>query len=422
MAGSTPLAPIIKINDLERHPPSAELSGQQMGNHEDSGFSSKPTLSLNDFDEQLLRRVYAPLRSILNDQLSVQRIRNTAAEMGLDPSGIPATSEARTGMGSRAEVMPAIDRLFGNASTDQKRSAVRVLARKLSEEEGTETAERTAELLAEHGFVFTEGGDIHLLDESKKPSVYDDLLPIYARRVFNLDVEKKLEAARESGEPLGLVVLDLDRFKDVNDRHGHQVGDEVLVGVAEQLNRVFRGKGSAYRYGGEEIAVLLPNHTVDEATVVAERVRRELEQATLSSKQLKITGSLGVACFPEHGTDAGALFKAADDAVYEAKKLGRNLVRVSGEPAPEAKPPSNGKTPSISPARVDRRQPDLLDLSDEQLESIRRAYFTSGFASCPKDGAHLRIEESMVLGNNTPDLWISCPLCGFHKNLEGTPA
>jgi diguanylate cyclase (GGDEF)-like protein len=98
-------------------------------------------------------------------------------------------------------------------------------------------------------------------------------------------------------------MLDLDHFKAVNDTHGHLVGDEVLIECADTIARRCRHKGKVYRFGGEEIAVLLPNFTVSEAVALAESIRSEIEAGTMSSKKLSITVSIGVATAPIHATD-----------------------------------------------------------------------------------------------------------------------
>jgi diguanylate cyclase (GGDEF)-like protein len=169
---------------------------------------------------------------------------------------------------------------------------------------------------------------------SRSTGENDDLLPVLRRKMFDRDLTAVSGAASKS-EPASLLVLDLDRFKSVNDTYGHQVGDEALVDCAKAIGRRCRYKGQVYRYGGEEIAVLLPNFTASEAVALAESIRSEIERSTISSKQLSITVSIGVATTPDHATDAVQLLQAADEALYTAKRLGRNLVRIAGEPLDE---------------------------------------------------------------------------------------
>jgi len=163
----------------------------------------------------------------------------------------------------------------------------------------------------------------------QKPKEYDDLLPLCRRRVLDEDLQRELRAATDE-MPLTLAMLDLDWFKKINDTHGHQTGDEVLLRCAEIVSRVTKGKGIAYRYGGEEFAVLLPNCTIEEGVAVCERVRTSIASTVLTNAKIPVTVSIGIATAPTHAKDVRRLIEAADSAMYQAKNLGRNRVRVSG--------------------------------------------------------------------------------------------
>jgi diguanylate cyclase (GGDEF)-like protein len=164
---------------------------------------------------------------------------------------------------------------------------------------------------------------------------FDDLLPIYRRGLFDRDLEEFVKRAVKKQRPLALLMLDLDKFKAVNDEHGHPIGDEVLRDLANIVRTQIEGKGCVYRYGGEEVAILLPHFSAREGLAVAEELRIRVEHSDLSSKALKKTVSIGVACIPEHTNEAKALLEKADAALYQAKSLGRNLVRISGPGVPE---------------------------------------------------------------------------------------
>lgn len=173
--------------------------------------------------------------------------------------------------------------------------------------------------------------------ESSDPSPVelDDLLPLNRRGTFDNDLEEMVKTAKSTNEPLSLVMLDIDHFKGVNDKYGHPVGDEVLIAVAELAIKSLAHKGKAYRYGGEEFALLLPNFSVEEAVGLAERIRKDIGKTTVSSKSLKVTVSFGIASVPDHAKNSKILLEKADAALYDAKNLGRNRVRFDGEPKPE---------------------------------------------------------------------------------------
>ena len=159
----------------------------------------------------------------------------------------------------------------------------------------------------------------------------DALTQLWTRGKLDSELPQSFTEAAACQQPLSLIMVDIDHFKNVNDSHGHLKGDAVLAGVATLIASVVAGKGRVYRYGGEEILVVLMNHDVQEATAVAERARRELESARIAD--LSITASFGIGTFPVHGSGSKEVIKAADEAMYDAKNRGRNLVRVSGEPA-----------------------------------------------------------------------------------------
>jgi diguanylate cyclase (GGDEF)-like protein len=169
----------------------------------------------------------------------------------------------------------------------------------------------------------------------KTPDLYtraveDGLTGLWTKRHFVSQCRLAMEAARRYGEPLSLILVDVDHFKKVNDTHGHVAGDRVLRGVAEVLRKRVRG-GSAFRYGGEEMAVLLPKADLAGAVPVAERLRGAIEARKIAG--IKVTASFGVAEFDGSLADPAAFVERADKALYRAKESGRNRV-VAAEPAP----------------------------------------------------------------------------------------
>jgi diguanylate cyclase len=137
----------------------------------------------------------------------------------------------------------------------------------------------------------------------------------------------EMARCRRSRQPASLLMIDIDHFKSINDQHGHPAGDEVIRSVAEILGRTVRTSDVSGRYGGEEFGVVLPDTDIHGAVVIAERIRRRIESATMGrSTGLQCTISIGVAQARPDNEDAGEWIGRADRALYEAKRLGRNRV------------------------------------------------------------------------------------------------
>ncbi len=151
----------------------------------------------------------------------------------------------------------------------------------------------------------------------------DPLTGLSNRRGFREVLDLELERSRRGSSVTTVLVGDLDHFKEVNDRSGHQVGDAVLCRVARVLNEHKRQIDFAARIGGEEFALILPNTAQDDAFVLAERLRCALREE-LAGDSVPITISFGVASYPQHGETAASLLRAADEALYAAKDSGRN--------------------------------------------------------------------------------------------------
>jgi diguanylate cyclase (GGDEF)-like protein len=151
----------------------------------------------------------------------------------------------------------------------------------------------------------------------------DPLTDLPNRRGFRELLDLELERARRRESKLTVLVGDLDHFKEVNDRSGHHVGDAVLARVARLLEGSKRTIDAAARVGGEEFTLVLPDTGENEAFVVAERLRCEVE-AEFGGDSVPITISFGIATYPQHGHTAGSLLRAGDEALYGAKRHGRN--------------------------------------------------------------------------------------------------
>lgn len=161
-----------------------------------------------------------------------------------------------------------------------------------------------------------------------RQSVTDPLTRLANRRRFDEALRAEVERAVRLGQPLGLVLLDLDDFKLVNDEYGHQQGDTVLREVAHAVRRACRDIDIPARYGGEELAIILPGADLDGAFELAERVRRGVEALRVprfdGDGVIGVTASLGVAAVPETAADGASLLAGADAALYRAKREGKN--------------------------------------------------------------------------------------------------
>jgi diguanylate cyclase (GGDEF)-like protein len=161
------------------------------------------------------------------------------------------------------------------------------------------------------------------VEQLARLSLADPLTGLGNRRAFDDALREELARTTRSGTPLGLVMLDVDHFKDFNDQHGHQAGDEALVVVAEALRGAARTEDRACRIGGEEFALLLPGAGEGAAAAVAERVRAAVAADTRPAARLTV--SLGVAAAGP-GSTAGGLVQQADLRLYAAKEGGRDRV------------------------------------------------------------------------------------------------
>ena len=166
----------------------------------------------------------------------------------------------------------------------------------------------------------------------------DPLTGLYNRRYLDDALERELQRARRQGYPVSVLVIDIDHFKQLNDVHGHQAGDEVLKAIAEELHRSVRADDLACRWGGEEFVLVLPTMSIEAAAERADVLRLALAAQVVRYRGTNLNGtvSVGVAAFPAHGLQARELLGAADDALYRAKSAGRNCVRVAGVPAASA--------------------------------------------------------------------------------------
>ena len=164
---------------------------------------------------------------------------------------------------------------------------------------------------------------------------HDGLTKLYNYRMYCSILEAEIARARRYGHSVSLLMLDIDRFKRINDTYGHIAGDRILEGLARLLQRSARRMDSVCRCGGEEIGVILPEVDARAAIQAAERLRTEVERTAFdlgNGEHIKITVSIGVAALPEQATSLPELAMFADKALYVAKESGRNRVHLYGKP------------------------------------------------------------------------------------------
>ena len=196
----------------------------------------------------------------------------------------------------------------------------------------------TVRSLARQAAVGVENVLLH--QEAQRLSITDGLTSLWNYRFLNMRLAQEVERAIRFNRSLSLLMIDIDHFKDINDRFGHQRGDAILSELANRVVTETRAQvDTVARYGGEEFVLLLPETPLEGGRVVAEKIRESIASTPFGSNDdaISVTVSIGVACFPQHGATAQTLLRSADQALYEAKGRGRNVV-VSADQLDKASP------------------------------------------------------------------------------------
>jgi diguanylate cyclase (GGDEF)-like protein len=234
-------------------------------------------------------------------------------------SAVPASANGAFGL-----AMPLRARL-GTRSSGQYVGVVSIARRG---REFSHPEEKLLEYLAAQAAVSIENTDLH--QTVQRQAVTDELTGLWNVRQFHEVLDHEVERARRFEGSVGLAMLDIDDFKAVNDTHGHQQGDQVLAAVARVLRDLSRDIDTPARYGGEEMAVVLPGTDSDGAAQLAERMREAVDSLRVprldGAGQLTISASFGVASIPVSAVDKDSLIAAADAALYRAKRAGKNRV------------------------------------------------------------------------------------------------
>jgi two-component system cell cycle response regulator len=205
---------------------------------------------------------------------------------------------------------------------------------------------RTVRTFATQAGVAIENVLLH--QEARRLSLTDPLTELWNFRYFQLQAIREVEAATRYHRPLGLLIVDLDHFKRVNDRHGHPVGDQVLAEVARRIRTSTRLPDIVARYGGEEFVLLLPGTDDAGAVVTAERIRRRVSRLPVvaggqDALRISVTCSVGVAAYPVHGESVDELLRRADAALYTAKSEGRDRVVNATDVDASVRPPTSSR-------------------------------------------------------------------------------
>lgn len=157
---------------------------------------------------------------------------------------------------------------------------------------------------------------------------YDTLTKVYSRRFLSSLLSIEIERCKRHSRELSIAMIDLDNFKQINDSHGHIIGDEVLYRVAQFFSQNIREYDSICRYGGEEFIIVMPEISKEAAKQVLSRLQLELSEMEMTEFDVRITCSAGISGFPEDGGDLKTLIYNADKGLHRAKKLGKNRVEL----------------------------------------------------------------------------------------------
>ncbi|UXE64562.1 MAG: PAS domain S-box protein [Woronichinia naegeliana WA131] len=171
-----------------------------------------------------------------------------------------------------------------------------------------------------------------LREKLQNQSIRDPLTGLFNRRYLEEYLNKEIHRAARQQYPIGIVMIDLDHFKQVNDTFGHDAGDFILKEMGMLLKNSIRSSDTAYRYGGEEMLLILSESSLEATAQKAEEIRIAITQMSLKyhgNQTINLTSSFGVACFPDQGITINEIIHAADIGLYQAKEAGRNRVRVS---------------------------------------------------------------------------------------------
>lgn len=281
----------------------------------------------NGFGQAVMRKLYEEFLSDSFKKAEIQRQSYNAQSLVADIVGLMSSVDGETSSYNQ-HLDDYIDKLSGKYKGDetfqkmmkdllQKTTAMRESSGDLQQKlvESRQEAEQLRSSIA------------RITEEANR----DALTGLYNRKVFDRSLKEMASIADDTNRTFSLLMLDIDHFKEFNDKHGHQVGDEVLKIVAHELMNSVKGSDVVTRYGGEEFAVLLPNTPLPGAMTVAENLRKSIASKELTRRDTQenfgvLTVSIGAAQYRAGKDKVPPFIKRADDALYRSKKGGRNRV------------------------------------------------------------------------------------------------
>jgi diguanylate cyclase (GGDEF)-like protein len=250
-------------------------------------------------------------------------------------AGLPVDSRPPGGGDELDGLARTFDRMTTRLESKQREvEANQQSLRQARDEMEQRVQERTGELLRANAQLREEINERKRIEQVlERLSRIDYLTDVLNRRAMVQRLEQEIARYQRTGNGFCLIVMDVDHFKRINDTHGHDVGDEVLTGVAERLRECIREADELARWGGEEFLILLPETRLGAAHELAERLRRVLVESAVgpAARTLAVTGSFGVAEY-RRGEDLDGCVKRADEALYRAKDQGRNRVVLATDP------------------------------------------------------------------------------------------
>jgi diguanylate cyclase len=300
----------------------ASAQNQKINDEIDGLLAGKSKLSMSDLN-RLCDEYLSPLGSF-------SRIEKVGQDIGQEVDRVVELIAAAGGNAAsyQQNLADAHSKLDQSASRDAIRSIVQTLVQSTKTMEQKNGALETALKVSRQVIENLQ----REVEEIRAESLRDPLTSLANRKCFEVVLDQSIsETKADDADPFSLLLIDIDYFKQFNDSHGHQVGDEVLRLMAHQLKQLLKGRDLAARYGGEEFAVLLPSTNLERSKIVAEKLRTAIADKVVRKRSTgeslgQVTVSIGIA---EHqsGEDAETLIGRADASLYAAKRAGRNTVR-----------------------------------------------------------------------------------------------